>query len=325
MQAEGRLQIIESNEVMSLEMRDLTAAELAETHHGWHVTCRDPDPPSGPLEGDGLGQYQHKSVSLHAEHNGTRVYTRLAVETIATEKRHALGACVGPLFSHRVTLQPWLQYHKAMGVGHVTIYQAKLAHHEGLRDAFGIYAVEPTAKLKEAEFQHTALVDWRVFSPPAMRYFAGQSTVYNDCLFRNRWTYDFLLIVDTDEVVKIRSPGFQNDLPGFLHVSVPLLASTYMLPRVLYPRKCCQLQLGIDRGYFDSCQHFTEPDHWNGKMVVRPSLAEAITTHEMLQHISPSIRYKFADVNRIVLKHVKTGASYGIESDLNCDEINLQH
>ena len=231
---------------------------------------------------------------------------------------------MGPLFSHRVTLQPWLQYHEAMGVGHVTIYQAKLTHHEGLRDAFGIFKVDPRAHLREAEYERTALVDWRVFSPPAMRYFAGQSTVYNDCLFRNRWTYDFLLIVDTDEVVKIKSPGFQNDLPGFLHVSVPLLASAYMLPRVLYPRKCCQLKLGVDRGYFDSCQHFTEADHSNGKMVVRPSLAEAITTHYLLQHISPSVVYEFADVNSIVLKHVKTGASYGIESDLNCNEINVE-
>ena len=45
---------------------------------------------------------------------------------------------------------------------------------------------------------------WYSYAPPRRRWYMGQSTMLNDCLYRQRHAYDYLLFMDADEFLVVR-------------------------------------------------------------------------------------------------------------------------
>lgn len=47
---------------------------------------------------------------------------------------------------------------------------------------------------------------WYSYAPPRRRWYLGQSTMLNECLYRQRHAYEHLLFMDADEFLVVRHP-----------------------------------------------------------------------------------------------------------------------
>jgi hypothetical protein len=45
---------------------------------------------------------------------------------------------------------------------------------------------------------------WYSYAPPRRRWYLSQSTMMNECLYRQRHAYDYLLFMDADEFLVVR-------------------------------------------------------------------------------------------------------------------------
>ena len=111
---------------------------------------------------------------------------RMTVHHIPTEKKGQLGVCLGVLYGQQDIIHEWLDYHAALGVSHFRIYYAP--NHFG--DAAG-----PAIK----EFPRSD-VAWQQVLPLDDRHrrLYSQATMLNECLYRLKYAFDYILMTDID-------------------------------------------------------------------------------------------------------------------------------
>jgi len=274
---------------------------------GWQLTCPNPS--------------QHFERALLV-YNSTK-YASFQIETIHTEKLGKIAACVGPLFTERRLTRPWIFYSKWLGIERINIYHA-IVNKETVANPWmsGIFpSTELTQHVPVKLFPHSS-VRWYTYEAPPLRYFHGQTTALNDCLVRNRYLYEFLVVSDVDEVIRIVE-GPKSDFGALLDQHFPPNTSSLGIPRYIFPLKCCNYHLETGKlndeassvQFFESCSVHTKKDHWLGKSVVRPELTEIITQHRTLLPrpgfdprviLAPEVAH---------LVHVKGTASWGYSLD----------
>ena len=104
-----------------------------------------------------------------------RFWTRVPITPISTTFAGTIGACTGPFYTHRPLLLPWLTYYRGLSVQHFYLYHADWTVDPELSRSSGIFT---SAELSAAAaVQHTISpdVDWLIFKPSAVRYYAGMA------------------------------------------------------------------------------------------------------------------------------------------------------
>jgi len=215
------------------------------------------------------------------------------VELIEVSRNGLIGACVSPLFAHTPHLMDWIQYHVELGVNEVQMY----VPHASFIDAENYTSVYGSAPLKgqRGRFRvqpfHSRYVAWRHYTPRPSSYYFGQLATYNDCIFRNRRRYDFIMLLDTDEFVVLQQPPLLSFLETFLTENY----SNIRLPN-FYTSVACPVQ--EDLQILEDFDIFVEPypdasllvvregeeggtANWNtgSKTIVRPLNVKATHTH----------------------------------------------
>ena len=103
-------------------------------------------------------------------------WTRVPITPISTTFTGTIGACSGPFYTHRPLLLPWLAHYRNLLVQHFYLYHADWTVDPELSRSSGIFT--STELSAAAAVQHTSSsdVDWLIFKPSAVRYYAGMAS-----------------------------------------------------------------------------------------------------------------------------------------------------
>ncbi|CAK0784444.1 hypothetical protein CVIRNUC_007648 [Coccomyxa viridis] len=119
------------------------------------------------------------------------------VDKLPQGKPKGVGMCVGPIFSSTPTTLDWLQYYAELGVSGIHMY-AVVADFV-LKPSN--YMHEP-GSLRALQLEHHRLVTWRAFHPSKWSaHYYGQWLIFNDCVFRTRNVYEYIMFHDRDEFI----------------------------------------------------------------------------------------------------------------------------
>ncbi len=154
--------------------------------------------------------------------------SRLTVHQVPTEKRGPMASCLGTLYGQKDIIHEWLDYHSALGVSHFRIYYSP--RHFG--DADG----PPIEEFERSD------VSWQQVMPldEKHRRLYSQVTMMNECLYRLKYAYDYILMTDIDEFVYINPNRSQhaNSLPGFIDSVLPEKTTAAVFLTWAYPTNC---------------------------------------------------------------------------------------
>ena len=204
---------------------------------------------------------------------------KLMIEPIQMQQTATIGACVGPLFSAAPTLHDWMYYHRDMQVSEFHIYvphgkfidSANYSREAGSHPGVGLRATQRATPF------YSSVVSWHHFWPMPDSYYFAQMTIYNECVFRNRHRYQYLVLIDVDEFL-VMSNG---TLLEFLEHQLTASTAGILLPISWHAVTCprndgIQTYIGYDpfadrrpdMQYFDG----QDKKEWYGgsKSVVRP-------------------------------------------------------
>ena len=152
------------------------------------------------------------------------------VHETATVEVGTLAACVGVAYSHQDSLE-WQTYHSKMGVDQFHQYFVDGIH------TGGKHPVQPHST------QHLRSMSWQEIFPlgPEMRYLFSQLTMYNECVYRFRYSFKYIMVIDIDEYIHLSLPphqAMQPALPSFLEQTMPEHVSAMLLLIWPYPVQC---------------------------------------------------------------------------------------
>ena len=103
-------------------------------------------------------------------------WTRVPIHTISTTFAGPIGACTGPFYTHRPLLSPWLTYYRNLSVQHFYLYHADWTVDPELSRSSGIFTSAELSAAAAVQHASSPDVDWLVFKPSAVRYYAGRAT-----------------------------------------------------------------------------------------------------------------------------------------------------
>ena len=120
------------------------------------------------------------SVSLSVQtvgllHDGS--WTRVPMTPISMAFAGSIGACAGPLYTHRPLLLPWLTYYRSNLVQHFYLYHANYTIEPELSRALGIFSSAELTAAAGVQYLSSSDIDWLVFQPATVRFYAGESNL----------------------------------------------------------------------------------------------------------------------------------------------------
>ena len=119
--------------------------------------------------------------------------------TSAEGKRYNMTvvACV-KIFGHPPWLQEWLTYQRTLGVDHV---------HLDTEDTFQQTGMQSQQYFLDMVSEGFLSVDiWKKYLSPNEIWYHNQGLIYEDCPYRFRGTYDYIVMMDTDDFFTPRIP-----------------------------------------------------------------------------------------------------------------------
>ena len=262
-----------------------------------------------------------------------------AMPPTAVGKR--VGICLGPLFGFVPQFFDWLEHHAHAGVAGVHAYVVRDMLLEGDRAAADHAGHTPDTQLMLLNHR---LLSWHVYRDHAdLGWYYGQLLVYNDCIYRSRRAYDYVLVIDQDEFLHspsgAASPGWLPPLLGKLFAAGTPTASV-AFATALYPVRCVtrDLQpLGLQGAPLPGLQMASYEFDWarNGapdfahcsglvvppgppdadtrycshKSAVRPLHVSSMTVHDVFATDGTNItRVRDADPALAYVRHVRCSA-----------------
>ena len=252
-------------------------------------------------------------------------FTSFEIETIETVRLGKAAACVGPLYTQRRLIRPFVLYSARLGIERFDIYHTLFSNFTMANPYLS--GIWPSSELSQHQplvlFSHDR-VRWHSYEAPPLRYYYGQTTALNDCIIRNRYLFEFVVISDPDELIRIKQ-GPSMDLATLLDQHFPPQFSSLAIPRYIFPVQCCQRRLGDESQdnadssieFFDSCKLHIMKDHDFGKNIVRPDLVEAVSQHVTILHRRSVQGQTFLEPDVAHLMHVKSDVGWGIPMDCN--------
>ena len=148
-----------------------------------------------------------------------------------------MGACNGVINSNRFDLTyEWLHFYTKLGVEGFTIYFTTQAVQWDERKPA---TVVDTDVLSPFSFP---LVSWMHFQHLSLddRFLFSQTTIYNDCVYRLRHEYEYLLMFDIDEFLVLRDSRYtrKGGLKSLLRNAFPPQYAAIGIYRYAYRDDC---------------------------------------------------------------------------------------
>ena len=152
------------------------------------------------------------------------------VHEVATSESGTLAACVGVAYSHQDSHE-WQAYHSNLGVEQF---------HQYYVDGIHTKSEQP---VQPHNTRHLPSMSWQEIFPlgPELRYLFSQLTMYNECVYRFRYSFRYVMVIDTDEYIHLNLPqhqAVQPALPSFLGQNMPEYVSAMLLLIWAYPVQC---------------------------------------------------------------------------------------
>ena len=227
------------------------------------------------------------------------------IEAISSSTAHdskQVGACMAPMFSNHEYFAPWLEHAAAIGVQHAYVYFTLPAAGQFLR--------EPKREEHQLPFTPIAseIVTYYYFLSPAYRHYYGQSTLYNECIFRNRNAYRYLIMSDADEFLHMTHPG--PTLAATLDATFPHNSSSVLLDVMMYNPDCPANKQALHHGN----QSFADSGSWfipslrqlsPPKSIVSPVKVDTFHIHGVQWPAERFQRWHEVSRRQMYFKHMK--------------------
>ena len=179
----------------------------------WKVICLAP--PAWIVGTDTVLTVQLRPNDLTVGNRGG--HQQVPVEHIEITPASRIGACLSPLFTETPTFHDWMKYHSEAGVFHSDIY---VPHGEFIESAnytarLGAFPNPGMRGGLPMRIMHSRYsIGWHEYHPLPNSYYFGQMITFNDCIFRNRRKFEYLLMLDIDEFVVLSEE--EGSLADFL-------------------------------------------------------------------------------------------------------------
>ena len=110
----------------------------------------------------------------------------------------SIVACA-KIFNRPPWMKEWLQYQKTIGIDHV---------HLDAEDTFVKNGETRQPHITDAVNEGYLSIDiWNKYLSPTELWYHNQGLIYEDCAYRFRGTYNYMVLVDTDDFFTPRTPG----------------------------------------------------------------------------------------------------------------------
>ncbi|CAL8471744.1 g11286 [Coccomyxa elongata] len=232
-------------------------------------------------------QFRYAAASLKAGED--RLVGMTEVIDISTERVGLVAACVGPLVTGSLPAA-WLDYHDKLGIDHFFSFVPS-----GKEYTDGKYNMEgyiPHTILDYlhwfGQFRPQAInlephpsLHYLLYAPPATGYYFGQFAMMHACWYEQRYAYDFIMDLDTDEYIWLNSTLAGQPAP--LHAvlrSLPADVATVQIERYTYPLKCQPSELADTAPLVQRALVRTSTTDNSPKMILRPKDVVVATPHE---------------------------------------------
>ena len=148
-----------------------------------------------------------------------------------------------------------------------------------------------------------ASVEYLPYAPPATSFYFGQFAMMHACWYMQRYAYDFVLYVDTDEYVWLESSVMGRPKPLLAWLgTVPAKAATVTLHRFTYPPAC--QPSGAHAPMVERAVVRQEDAHQHSKMLVRPRDLLLATNHVPVD-VRDGFEESYDAVDEVRLKHIR--------------------
>ena len=242
---------------------------------------------------------------------------------IGLQQKGTVGACNGVINSDRFDLTyEWLHYYTKLGVEGFTIY---ITRKEVQWNDKPIIAVADPDTMTPFSFPG---VSWMQFQHLTIedRFLFSQTTIYNDCVYRLRHEYKYLLMFDIDEYLVLRDSRYTKEggLKSFLHYSFPPHHAALGVYRYAYRDDCGKEEPVKTDVFHERFTHrLKDPEsktvlrsnRFADKLIIKPDRVDIFYMHFLGSARSPYLINTMNTQPSIVfLKHLR-------RYDENCEEL----
>ena len=205
------------------------------------------------------------------------------------------GLCLASIYSPRSGFGNWVRGTLQAGFSQIHVYytvvqdRAALNPHYGTSEVHGDFIPRPLPNVRYYYFQ-----------APARSFTFAQSTLYTDCIHRNRLSHKFLAVADADEFFW-RQPS-DTTLDKFLTGHFPDNTASLEFADIMYPEQCQDHRSSIPGAnpLMDSHFYYPTKEHTQPKSIVMPArsliyrvhtIAEPESGYRASKEVSPSIAF----------------------------------
>ena len=275
-------------------------------------------------------QFSYAAASLKAGED--RLVGTIEIIDVPTERAGLVAACVGPLVTGSLPVE-WLKYHGELGVDHFFSFVPS-----GKEYTDGKYNTEGDIPHSILEYLHWfgkfrpqainleshPSLHYLLYAPPATGYYFGQFAMMHACWYEQRYAYDFIIDLDTDEYLWLNSTLARQPTP--LHAvlgSLPANVATVHISRYTYPPKCQPSELADAAPLVQRAVVRTPNQDNSPKMILRPKDVVVATPHEpYAARPGKEIRY---DIGRqVYIKHFRSKGRYVQGFGKDCNDLDIE-
>lgn len=132
----------------------------------------------------------HRTVTVESP---TRLFFPPLYKPRPNNKDHqfTIAACRGPVFGTPPLFSEWIRYQRTIGIDHIYLIVEKSFVHES-----GLERGELSQAIKEGFVSYSV---WETAREDVHSYYRSQMIATEDCLYRLRGMYDYVVITDTDD------------------------------------------------------------------------------------------------------------------------------
>ena len=169
-------------------------------HEEAFVECYDMPARNGSMGYIFFKRDENAEVELAASERPVFMSGPRAEPSTAEGKNYGftIAACAKVFGNNPPWLKEWLTYQKTLGVQHV---------HLDAEDTFVRAGWLKKPFIQKAMQEGFLSIDvWKKYLSPSEIWYHNQGLIYEDCVYRLRGVYDYLILVDTDDFFTPRNP-----------------------------------------------------------------------------------------------------------------------
>lgn len=220
----------------------------------------------------------------------------VVVKEVQTNKRGRLAACLGVIYSHQPLLPNWFTYYSDLGVEHFHVYRAR--DHSLDQTAISGHDILFTRPFAPHVHPQATYHDVR---PGKHRWQYGQATVHSLCIYSLRYTYDYIVLVDTDEYLWFEKPN--ASLVAFLDRSLPPAVASARFANWYFPACFSNNTSVVDQ--YTTADGQPELHDSAGKCVVRPLGVKNFYVHKVYEPATGFEEAYNVPVEQAFVKHFR--------------------